>query len=60
MTAMQKKFNITDEVKGLKPTKQIERNSFQFMNHTIYQEDYGGQRIYRDQYLKFKNRYLHE
>src|SRR6056297_2929410 len=58
ITTMKKRFDVPNEIKGLKPTKQIERSSVQFLDHIIYQSDYGGQEIYRNEYLKHKDRYL--
>ncbi len=58
LTAMKKRFNIPKEIKGLKPTKQIERSSVRFMDHVIYQSDYGGQKRYRDEYLSQTHKYL--
>ena len=58
LTAMKKKFNVPKQVKGLKPTIKIERTQFEFMNHLIIQADFGGQKMYRDDYLEFKDRYL--
>ena len=58
LTAMKKRFDIPKEIKGLKPTLKVERSNFQFMDHLIYQNDFGGQRDYREEYLKHKDRYL--
>ena len=58
ITAMKKRFDVPAEVKGLKPTKHIDRSSFQFMDHIIYLNDFGGQKHYIDEYLKHKVRYL--
>ncbi len=58
ITAMKKKFDIPKHIKGLKPTKRIDRNSFQFMDHIIYINDFGGQKHYIDEYLRHKVRYL--
>jgi GTPase SAR1 family protein len=58
ITAMKKKFDIPAEIKGLKPTKRIDRSSFQFMDHIIYLNDFGGQQHYIDEYLRHKVRYL--
>ncbi len=58
ITTMKKRFDVPNEIKGLKPTKQIERSSVQFLDHIIYQSDYGGQEIYRNEYLEHKDRYL--
>ena len=58
LTAMRKKFDVPEAVKGLKPTKKIERSSVTFMDHMIYLHDFGGQKHYMDEYLKHKIRYL--
>ncbi len=58
LTAMRKKFDVPAHVKGLKPTLKVERSSFQFLDHIIYQNDFGGQRKYVDEYLAHKVRYL--
>jgi len=44
LTAMRKKFDVPEAVKGLKPTKKIERSSVTFMDHMIYLHDFGGQK----------------
>ncbi|MHA1584976.1 MAG: ADP-ribosylation factor-like protein [Promethearchaeota archaeon] len=56
--SMQKRFNIPTEIQGLKPTLKVSRSSFQFMDHIIYVNDFGGQENYLDMYLKDKVRYL--
>ena len=56
--SMQKRFNIPKEIQGLKPTLKVSRSSFQFMDHIIYVNDFGGQENYLDMYLKDKVRYL--
>lgn len=58
LTAMKKKFDVPAQVKGLKPTLKVERSSFQFLDHIIYQNDFGGQKKYLDEYLAHKVRYL--
>ena len=58
ITAMKEKFDLPEKVKGLKPTKRIDRSSFQFMDHIIYLNDFGGQQHYIDEYLRHKVRYL--
>ncbi|MHA1776438.1 MAG: hypothetical protein DRO88_10855 [Promethearchaeia archaeon] len=58
LTTMRKKFDISEEIKGIKPTLKVERSNFQFLNHIIYSADYGGQKKYLDEYLAHKTRYL--
>ncbi len=58
ITGMKQKFDLPETVKGLKPTLKVERTSFQFMDHIIYLNDFGGQKHYIDEYLKHKIRYL--
>ena len=58
LLAMKKKFDIPEAVRGLKPTIKVERTSFQFMDHIIYMNDFGGQKSYIDEYLSHKVRYL--
>ncbi|MCF2140817.1 MAG: 50S ribosome-binding GTPase [Candidatus Lokiarchaeota archaeon] len=58
LTAMKKKFDIPKEVKGIKPTLKVERSNFQFLNHIIYLNDFGGQKRYVNEYLSHKTRYL--
>ena len=58
LTAMKEKFDVPNHVKGLKPTLKVERSSFQFLDHIIYQNDFGGQKKYVEEYLAHKVRYL--
>ncbi|WP_457557806.1 ADP-ribosylation factor-like protein [Candidatus Harpocratesius sp.] len=58
LTAMKKKFDIPKEIKGIKPTLKVERSNFQFLNHIIYLNDFGGQKRYVNEYLSHKTRYL--
>jgi small GTP-binding protein len=58
LTAMKKKFDVPEHLKGLKPTLKVERTSFRFMGHSISNWDFGGQQQYREEYLKHKDRYL--
>ena len=57
LTLMKSKFDIP-AVRGLKPTLKVERSSFRFLDHNIYQNDFGGQKSYRDEYMNNKDRYL--
>ena len=58
ISGMKQKFDLPSFVRGLKPTLKVERSSFQFMDHIIYLNDFGGQKHYIDEYLKHKIRYL--
>ncbi len=58
ITAMKQKFDIPNAIHGLKPTIKVERMSFQFLDHIIYLNDFGGQQLFMDEYLKHKVRYL--
>lgn len=58
IVGMKKRFDVPQNVLGLKPTKRIDRTSFQFMDHIIYLNDFGGQKHYIDEYIQHKVRYL--
>ena len=58
LTLMKKKFDVEKEIRGLKPTLKVDRSSLTFLSHEITSWDFGGQKTYRDEYLKHKDRYL--
>lgn len=58
LIALDKKYNFQEEIEQLKPTIRIERSTFKFLNMTLYHHDFGGQKQYREDYLKHKDRFL--
>jgi small GTP-binding protein len=58
LTLLKKKFDVDQEIRGLKPTLKVERTSLTFLSQEIMSWDFGGQKSYRDEYLKHKERYL--
>jgi small GTP-binding protein len=58
LTLMKKKFDVTNEIRGLKPTLKVDRSSLTFLSQEISSWDFGGQKSYREEYLAHKDRYL--
>ncbi|HMF30019.1 MAG TPA: ADP-ribosylation factor-like protein [Candidatus Lokiarchaeia archaeon] len=58
LIALEKKFAYENDLKELKPTVRINRDSFTFLNQQIYRWDFGGQEKYREEYLIHKERFF--
>ena len=58
ITAIKKRFGFEEEVSGLRPTRKISRDTFNFLGIEIIRLDFGGQAVYRDDYLKNPGKYL--
>ncbi|MHA1914268.1 MAG: ADP-ribosylation factor-like protein [Promethearchaeota archaeon] len=58
ITAITKRFGFEEEVAKLSPTRRISRDTFKFLGIEFSRLDFGGQRIYRDDYLKHPEKYL--
>jgi small GTP-binding protein len=58
LIALEKKFAYEEDLKTLKPTVRINRDSFTFLNQQIYRWDFGGQEKYREEYLSHKERFF--
>lgn len=58
ITAIKEKFGYLEKVEKLKPTKMVERDIFRFLNLEVIRHDFGGQKTYRDDYLKNPHKYL--
>ena len=58
ITAIKKRFGFEEEVSGLRPTRKISRDTFNFLGIEIIRLDFGGQAVYRYDYLKTPGKYL--
>jgi len=58
ITAITKRFGFEEEVAKLLPTRRIARDSFKFLGLEFSRLDFGGQRIYRDEYLEHPEKHL--
>ena len=58
ITAITKRFGFEETVAKLMPTRRIARDTFQFLGLEFSRLDFGGQRIYRDDYLKHPEKFL--
>ncbi len=58
ITAISKRFGFEDTVAKLMPTRRIARDTFKFLGLEFSRLDFGGQRIYRDDYLKHPEKFL--
>ncbi|MFX0034706.1 MAG: ADP-ribosylation factor-like protein [Candidatus Hermodarchaeota archaeon] len=58
LTAITKRFGFEEEIARLTPTRRIARDSFKFLGIEFSRLDFGGQRIYREEYLKHPEKYL--
>ncbi|MHA2006470.1 MAG: ADP-ribosylation factor-like protein [Promethearchaeota archaeon] len=58
ITAITKRFGFEETVSKLMPTRRIARDTFKFLGLEFSRLDFGGQRIYRDDYLKHPEKYL--
>ena len=58
ITAITKRFGFEETVAKLMPTRRIARDTFKFLGLEFSRLDFGGQRIYRDDYLKHPEKFL--
>ena len=58
ITAIKKRFGFEEEVMNLTPTRRIDRDSFRFLGIEFMRLDFGGQKQYREDYLKAPDKYL--
>ena len=58
ITAITKRFGFEEEVLRLIPTRKISRDTFNFLGVEIIRLDFGGQAVYRYDYLKTPGKYL--
>jgi len=58
ITAITKKFGFEDEVINLLPTRKVARDAFKFLGIEFIRMDFGGQKQYREEYLKQPTKYL--
>jgi GTP-binding protein EngB required for normal cell division len=58
ITAISKRFGFEETVAKLMPTRRIARDTFKFLGLEFSRLDFGGQRIYRDDYLKHPEKFL--
>ena len=58
ITSITKRFGFEEEVSKLMPTRRIARDTFKFLGLEFSRLDFGGQRIYREDYLKHPEKFL--
>ena len=58
ITVITKRFGFEEEVAQLMPTRRIARDTFKFLGLEFSRLDFGGQRMYRDDYLKHPEKFL--
>ena len=58
ITAITKRFGFEEEITRLTPTRRIARDSFRFLGIEFTRMDFGGQKQYREEYLKHPEKYL--
>ena len=58
ITAISQRFGFEEKIAKLLPTRRIARDTFKFLGLEFSRLDFGGQRIYRDDYLKHPEKYL--
>ncbi|MFX0040915.1 MAG: ADP-ribosylation factor-like protein [Promethearchaeota archaeon] len=58
ITVITKRFGFEEEVARLTPTRRIARDSFRFLGIEFTRMDFGGQKQYREEYLKHPEKYL--
>ena len=58
ITAITKKFGFEDEVFNLMPTRRVIREAFKFLGIEFIRMYFGGQAQYREEYLKYPQKYL--
>ncbi len=58
ITAITKRFGFEEQISKLAPTRRIARDTFKFLGLEFSRLDFGGQRIYRKDYLKHPEKFL--
>ena len=58
ITAITKRFGFEEEIARLAPTRRIARDTFRFLGVEFTRMDFGGQKQYREEYLKRPAKYL--
>ena len=58
ITAITKRFGFEEEIARLSPTRRIARDTFRFLGIEFTRMDFGGQKQYREEYLKHPEKYL--
>jgi len=58
ITAITKRFGFDEEIARLTPTRRIARDTFKFLGIEFTRMDFGGQKQYREEYLKHPEKYL--
>ncbi|MFW9875289.1 MAG: ADP-ribosylation factor-like protein [Candidatus Thorarchaeota archaeon] len=58
ITAITKRFGFQEEIARLTPTRRIARDTFKFLGIEFTRMDFGGQKQYREEYLKHPEKYL--
>ena len=58
ITAITKRFGFEDDVMNLIPTRRIDRDTFSFLGLEFQRLDFGGQEIYRNDYLNHPDKYF--
>jgi hypothetical protein len=53
-----RRFGFEEEIARLVPTRRIARDTFKFLGIEFTRMDFGGQKQYRDEYLKHPEKYL--
>jgi hypothetical protein len=58
ITAITRRFGFEQEIARLTPTRRIARDTFKFLGIEFMRMDFGGQKQYREEYLKHPEKYL--
>jgi GTPase SAR1 family protein len=58
ITAITRRFGFEEEIARLTPTRRIARDTFKFLGIEFMRMDFGGQKQYREEYLKHPEKYL--
>ena len=58
ITAITRRFGFEEEIARLTPTRRIARDTFKFLGIEFTRMDFGGQKQYREEYLKHPEKYL--
>ncbi len=58
ITAITRRFGFEEEIARLTPTRRIARDTFKFLGIEFARMDFGGQKQYREEYLKHPEKYL--
>lgn len=56
--AITQKFGFEEEIKEILPTRKVARDQFEFLGIKFIRMDFGGQSLYREEYLKDPGKYL--